>query len=98
MTPVLPIVIACFTGAPIPVDLNAPPSNLFMAAKAQQILLIAQKYGGEDPHGADPHGDDPNDEQHDPGLPANKEQKAHKAPKDVYGNEYPNSKEPYVPW
>ncbi len=97
VTPILPFIVACFASAPVPVDLNAPPSNIFMAAKERQIMLIAQK-GGGDPHGADPHGDDPNDENHDPGLPANKEQKAHKAPKDVYGGDIPNTPEPYSPF
>ncbi len=58
------------------------------------IYIIAQKYGGTDPHGDDPHGDDPHDEQHDPKLPANAD-KTGKAPKDVYGGQVPNSKEPY---
>jgi hypothetical protein len=95
VTPILPILVACFTGMPVQVDMNAPSSNFFFAAKERNVILIAQKYGGEDPHGADPHGDDPNDEIHDKELPANKEQKAHKAPKDVYGGEYPNSQAPY---
>ena len=54
-----------------------------------------QKYGGSDPHGPDPHGDDPRDEQHDPNMPANRDQKEHKAPKDVYGGQYPNGQAPY---
>lgn len=97
VTAVVPFIVACLAGSPA-VELNAQPSNIFVSAKQQQVLLIAQKYGGSDPHGADPHGDDPNDENHDPGLPANKEQKAHKAPKDVYGGEVPNSPEPYSPF
>lgn len=56
--------------------------------------IIAQKYGGTDPHGDDPHGDDPHDEQHDSKMPANQD-KTGKAPKDVYGGQVPNSKEPY---
>lgn len=95
LTPALPFIIACFASAPPQVDLNAPSSNIFVAAKDRQVQLIAQKYGGADPHGADPHGDDPNDEVHDPGLPANEEQKANKAPKDVYGGAYPNTQAPY---
>ncbi len=58
------------------------------------IYIIAQKYGGSDPHGPDPHGDDPHDEVHDAKLPANSD-KTGKAPKDVYGGDVPNSKEPY---
>lgn len=95
VTPVIPFILACFTSTPPQVDLNAPPSNIFLAARERQVLLIAQKYGGADPHGADPHGDDPHDEQHDPGLPANQEQKANKAPKDVYGGAVPNDQAPY---
>jgi hypothetical protein len=67
----------------------------FASAKKAPIILIAQKYGGEDPHGCDPHGEDPHDENHDKDLPANREQKKYKAPKDVYGGEIPNSREPY---
>jgi hypothetical protein len=67
----------------------------FASAKNQPVILIAQKYAGDDPHGPDPHGDDPHDEFHDKNLPANKDQKEYKAPKDVYGGEIPNSKEPY---
>lgn len=94
-TPVLPFIVALISGSPVQVDLQAPPSNIFLAAKQRQVLLIAQKYDGADPKGADPHGPDPNDENHDPGLPANQEQKAHKAPKDVYGGSVPNGQQPY---
>lgn len=54
-----------------------------------------QKYGGADPHGDDPHGDDPHDEVHDKGLKSNEDEKARKAPKDVYGGNYPNTQAPY---
>ena len=57
-------------------------------------LVPLQKYGG-DPHGPDPHGDDPADEQHDPDLPANQDRNKGKAPKDVYGGQYPNGQAPY---
>ncbi|MFA7340135.1 MAG: hypothetical protein WC028_25370 [Candidatus Obscuribacterales bacterium] len=57
-------------------------------------LVPLQKYGG-DPHGPDPHGDDPADEQHDPDLPANQDRSKGKAPKDVYGGQYPNGQAPY---
>lgn len=57
-------------------------------------MVPLQKYGG-DPHGPDPHGDDPSDEQHDPGLPANQDRSKGKAPKDVYGGQYPNDQAPY---
>ena len=57
-------------------------------------IIPLQKYGG-DPHGPDPHGDDPADEQHDPGLPANQDRSKGKAPKDVYGGQYPNDQAPY---
>lgn len=44
---------------------------------------------GPNPVGPDPHGLDPHDEQHDPGLPANKEQAKYqyRTPKDIYGQE-----------
>ncbi|MDQ5936819.1 MAG: hypothetical protein QG574_4159 [Cyanobacteriota bacterium erpe_2018_sw_21hr_WHONDRS-SW48-000092_B_bin.40] len=57
-------------------------------------MVPLQKYGG-DPHGPDPHGDDPRDEQHDPGLPANQDRSKGKAPRDVYGGQYPNDQAPY---
>jgi len=67
-------------------------------AKAETVrLIIAQQYGGQDPHGPDPHGDDPHDEQHDPGLPSNKENKSNKAPKNVYGKDIYNDPNPYPP-
>lgn len=53
-----------------------------------------QKYGG-DPKGPDPHGPDPRDEQHDDGLPANRDRDQGRAPKDVYGDQFPNSRAPY---
>jgi hypothetical protein len=54
-----------------------------------------QKYGSSDPHGEDPHGDDPHDEVHDKHMRSNEDEKARKAPKDVYGGEYPNTQAPY---
>lgn len=65
----------------------------FDCATARAIPL--QKYGGSDPHGPDPHGDDPHDEQHDKGLPANRDRNEGRAPKDVYGDQYPNNQAPY---
>lgn len=63
--------------------------------KVQSSPVYLQKYGGADPHGDDPHGDDPKDEQHDSKLPANKDRDQGKAPKDVYGGQYPNGQQPY---
>ena len=60
-----------------------------------QTILIAQKYGGADPHGDDPHGDDPHDETHDDNMKANEDRSFDKAPKDVYGGLVPNSQAPY---
>lgn len=53
-----------------------------------------QKYGG-DPKGPDPHGPDPRDEQHDDALPANRDRDQGRAPRDVYGDQFPNSRAPY---
>lgn len=72
-----------------------PLSQPANACGLAQPPVNLQKYGGSDPHGPDPHGDDPRDEQHDPNMPANREQKEHKAPKDVYGGQYPNGQAPY---
>ncbi len=58
-------------------------------------LLIAQKYGGTDPHGPDPHGDDPHDETYDSKMPANQKRNFNRAPKDVYGDKLPNNQQPY---
>lgn len=68
-------------------------SNLEQNGQAPKLVPL-QKYGG-DPHGPDPHGDDPADEQHDPDLPANQDRSKGKAPKDVYGGQYPNGQAPY---
>lgn len=77
-------------------SISAPVSKLAEIEK-KGGLLIAQKYGQEDPHGKDPH-----DENHDARMPSNKEQlpaNKHRydntAPDDVYGYQYPNTKEPY---
>ena len=95
MNPVLPLVVAslaCWNSSTATtVDFKKALSGALRPA----LLLIAQKYGGEDPHGCDPHGDDPHDENHDKGLPANKEQKKYRVPKDVYGGDVPNSQSPY---
>lgn len=69
------------------------PASLFQTK--QSSVVVAQKYGGTDPHGEDPHGDDPHDEVHDPKLPANAERSFGKATKDVYGDNLPNSQQPY---
>lgn len=96
LNPVLALLVASVTASPLPVNLQAQSANIIEAYKNNpNVILIAQKYEGDDPHGPDPHGDDPHDEYHDVGLPAYKEQKANKAPSDVYGNEYPNTKAPY---
>jgi hypothetical protein len=93
---ILPIVIvALTTGAPR-IDLNAQSKDPITALKSNPaVIFIAQKYGDQDPHGPDPHGDDPHDEHHDKGMEANKEQKEHKAPKDVYGGDIYNKQQPY---
>lgn len=56
-------------------------------------------YHGEDPNGKDPNGDDPHDEQHDPGLPANRHERDGYPSKDPYGGTTPNNRdEPYKPY
>ncbi len=76
-------------------DVKSASLNPLTKCKIQGQYVVAQKYGGADPHGDDPHGDDPHDEQHDKGLPANKDRSVGKAPKDVYGGRYPNDQAPY---
>lgn len=96
VNPVLPVLLVALVAAAPTINLRVQNKDPLSCLKNDRsILLIAQKYGGDDPHGPDPHGDDPHDEYHDKNMPAYKEQKAHKAPKDVYGGEVPNDKEPY---
>ena len=93
--PIWPLVIALTYAAPH-VDLQARSKDPISCMKANPgIILIAGSHAGEDPHGDDPHGGDPHDENHDPGLPANAEKKANKAPQDPYGDTQPNTKAPY---
>ena len=94
--PVLPLIICAFTTAAPSINLNADSKDPVQCLKRNpSLILIAQKYAGDDPHGPDPHGDDPNDEQHPRDMPSNKEQKEYKAPKDVYGGDIPNTQAPY---
>jgi hypothetical protein len=94
----LPIVIALAYTVPH-VNLHATSNDPLTCLKTNpSLIIIADAHGGEDPHGDDPHGDDPHDEYHDKGLPANEEKKHWKAPKDAYGGEAPNTKEPYNPY
>lgn len=74
---------------------KSAPVNKVAELQKKGAILIAQKYGGADPHGDDPHGDDPHDEIHDGELPANAERGTGKAPKDVYGGTVPNGQKPY---
>ncbi|CAN5487696.1 hypothetical protein BH11CYA1_BH11CYA1_47520 [soil metagenome] len=76
---------------PLPSGSSATVKN---TSEQSPAPIPLQKYGG-DPHGPDPHGDDPRDEQHDSSLPANKDRSQGKAPKDVYGGQYPNDQAPY---
>ena len=73
------------------------PANKLSAMQTDGAILIAQKYGGSDPHGRDPHV-----EIHDSRLPANKKdlpanehRDDHVAPDDVYGYKFPNGQKPY---
>jgi hypothetical protein len=82
-----------------PVSAGFSLNNIHVKPTVAQMMqgqwLIAQKYGGADPHGDDPHGGDPHDENHDDKLPANKDRGIGKAPKDVYGGTIPNDQQPY---
>ncbi len=73
----------------------SPASAAAFSKDLKDKPLSLQKYGGTDPRGDDPHGDDPREEQHDGKLPANKDRSQGKAPKDVYGGQYPNDQQPY---
>jgi len=81
--------------APTNIHLSLSVFEQSQAGLPAHVYIIAQKYGGDDPHGDDPHGSDPHDEVHDDDLPANADQKENKAPKDVYGDKYQNTKAPY---
>lgn len=96
VNPVLPALVIAVLATPPQINLKATSKDPLSCLKRDNsLMIIAQKFGKEDPHGPDPHGDDPHDEQHDKNMPAYKEQKEHKAPKDVYGGDIPNDKEPY---
>ncbi|MBY0357771.1 MAG: hypothetical protein K2W82_07200 [Candidatus Obscuribacterales bacterium] len=92
---ILTVLIASFAASSLPVDLQAPPAGVLAASQKKGLVLIAQKYQDEDPHGPDPRGFDPHDEIHDKTMPAYMEQKANKAPKEVYGRDVPNTRIPY---
>lgn len=97
MLNVIPFVIVSVSLAAPNVNLHAQSKDPVSCMKRDpSMILIAQKRP-QDPHGDDPHGDDPNDEVHPADLPANEEQKANKAPRDVYPKGIPNGKEPYIP-
>ncbi|HEY9720226.1 MAG TPA: hypothetical protein V6C69_22290 [Trichormus sp.] len=93
--PVSLVTAAVVFMAPTSVHLSITSLDQTHANFAGHTNMIAQKYGAEDPHGDDPHGGDPHDEVHDDGMKANEDQKASKAPKDVYGGKYDNSQNPY---
>ena len=95
MNPVLLLVVASVACSIPGAATIVKTEKALSTAQRPALLLIAQKYDGEDPHGCDPHGADPHDENHDKSLPANKEQKKYKAPPDVYGGDVPNSRSPY---
>ncbi len=82
-----------------PVTMGFSLKNIQLKPTVAQLMqtqwIVAQKYGGADPHGDDPHGDDPHDEQHDAKMPANKDKNIGRAPKDVYGGTIPNDQQPY---
>ncbi|HEY9678481.1 MAG TPA: hypothetical protein V6C76_10760 [Drouetiella sp.] len=94
MVLVLATAVAC-----APVASGFSLKNIQLKPSIAQILqhqtLVAQKYGGSDPHGDDPHGGDPHDENHDDKLPANAHRDDQKAPRDVYGGTVPNGQAPY---
>lgn len=92
--PILPIIIAVACGTAPAIDLNAKSKDPVSCMKADpSIILIADR--DERIDGPDPHGPDPHDEQHDKKLPANKDRDTYKAPKDPYGDKYPQGRAPY---
>lgn len=97
MLNVLPLLVVTVTVAAPSINLNADSKDPVSCMKKDpSLILIAQK-APQNPKGDDPHGDDPNDEVHPADLPANEEQKANKAPRDVYPKGIPNGREPYIP-
>lgn len=92
---ILPLIVTVVTSSLPAVPLRAKSIDPVSCMKANpQVIILAGKYP-DDPKGPDPHGGDPNDEQHDPGLPANGDRKAHRAPQDPYGGDVPNQQAPY---
>lgn len=92
----LPFLVASVALAAPNINLQAQSKDPVSCMKRNpSVILIAQK-APADPHGDDPHGGDPNDEQH-PDTPANDAKKEHKAPRDVYPPDFPNTQKPYYP-
>lgn len=98
LSPVLPLLVSCFSTFQGPLDLQATSANIFEVYKKNpSAILIAHEpyddpYGpnphGRNPHGPDPHdrdGLDPHDERHDPNMPANRGERERDAPRSPYG-------------
>lgn len=100
---ILPLVVAIACGGTVSpkIDLLAVSKDPVSCMKLNpSLILIARSEGPAD--GPDPHGKDPHDEYHDKKLPARdnklpaeRDKDEGRAPKDPYGDLYPNKREPY---
>lgn len=87
------MLIASHMQAPSLSELQAATSpNVLKAASAKQMVLIV---GGKRRAPGPDHGGDPNDEQHDGGLPANKEAGNGYPSGDPYNDTIPDGRKPY---
>ncbi len=94
--PILPLLIAVAFSSTPAVDLHAKAKDPMTCLKADPALILIAADERDGPaDGPDPHGKGPHDEIHDPDLPANQERDAHKAPKDPYGDQFPQGRAPY---
>lgn len=94
--PILPILIAIGCATPSSIDLQAKsqdPVNCLKADPALILIAAPERDGPAD--GKDPKGPDPNDEQRQKDLPADQHRDDYKAPKDPYGDQFPQGRAPY---
>lgn len=90
----LPLLVVINTQAPSLSELKEAKQviNPIKWAAENNVILVA---GGRRRAPGPDHGDDPNEEQHDPGLPANQEAGNGFPSSDPYNDSLPNRRKPY---
>ncbi len=93
-TVILPLLVTYNIQAPSVAEVQCakPVTNIFKLAAEKRTEFLA---GGKRKAPGPDHGDDPNDEQHDGGLPANKEAGNGFPSSDPYNDTLPNGRKPY---